>query len=269
MRWAYASHLMSDFPTTAESLQSSTPIYQPASAKLDLPRALRALRALLRDKENTTQVFEIMRALNGRSTARGYRRLLRTAQGGRQAYEREELIRHLDDDAAMVIYPPGTLGAEYLAWRISEGLSAEGLAQESRKGLDLSKVELRHPYAWFGRRIRDVHDLWHILSGYGRDGLGEACLVSFSFAQTRGLGWALIALGAALNVRKLGGGREHVAAIWEGYQRGRKAEWLLGEDYRIVLAEPVETARQRLGISPALLYDAIPAARRNRIVKVS
>ena len=244
------------FPTTA-------PIYKPPSASLDLPRALKAFRALLKNKEDTAQVFEIMRALNGRSTMRGYERLLHTRGGGRLAYDREELIEHLDDDAAMAAYAPGSVGATYLAWRTAEGLSAEGLAQESRRGLDLTKLEMRHPYAWFGRRIRDVHDLWHILSGYGRDSLGESCLVAFSFAQTRGLGWALIALGAALNAKRLGGGRVHRAAIWEGYQRGRKAKWLLAEDYRTILAEPVEAARARLGIAPAPRYDAIPSGLRD------
>ncbi len=249
--------------TATSAFPKTTPIYKPPSASLDLPRAVRAFRALLRNKEDTAQVFEIMRALNGRSTARGYQRLLHTRGGGRLAYAREELIEHLDDDAAMAIYPTGSVGATYLAWRTAEGLSAEGLAQESRKGLDMSKLETQHPYAWFGRRIRDVHDLWHILGGYGRDSLGESCLVAFSFAQTRGPGWALIALGAALNARRMGGGPEHVAAIWEGFQRGRKAGWLMAEDYRTILAEPVAAARARLNIAPPLRYDAITPERRD------
>ena len=253
---------MSDL-TAGSALPATQPAYRPPSAHLDLPRALAAFRALLRNKEDTAQVFEIMRALNGRSTVRAYNRLMRTHGGGLQAYLREELVEHLDDDAAMARYAPGTVGAEYFAWRRAEGLSAEGLANESRKGLDLSSVETRHPYAWFGRRIRDVHDLWHILSGYGRDSLGESCLVAFSYAQTKGLGWALIATGAALNARKLGGGPEHVAAIWEGFQRGRKAKWLLAEDYRTILAEPVASARARLGITPPVKYDAIPPDRRD------
>ena len=42
--------------------------------------ALKALRRLLSDKEDTGQVFEIMPALNGDSTARNYARLLPTPQ---------------------------------------------------------------------------------------------------------------------------------------------------------------------------------------------
>ena len=260
---------MTDLTTVSKAFRPDAPKYKPPSASLDFPRALKAFRALLRDKEDTVQVFEIMRALNGRSTMRGYHRLLNTRGGGPQAYAREELIELLDDDAAMARFPAGSVGAEYFAWRVAEGLSAEGLAQESRKGLDLSRLETRHPYAWFGRRIRDVHDIWHILSGYGRDSLGESCLVAFSYAQTRGPGWALIAVGAALNAKRLGGGAEHRAAIWEGYQRGRRAKWLLAEDYRAILAEPVAVARARLGITPPRLYDAIPAARRDPTLQLA
>ncbi|MEI9985146.1 MAG: hypothetical protein WDN69_19300 [Aliidongia sp.] len=41
-------------------------------------RAFKALRRLLADKDDTGQVFQIMAALNGASTQRGYRRLLTT-----------------------------------------------------------------------------------------------------------------------------------------------------------------------------------------------
>ena len=61
--------------------------------------ALGALQRLLRDKDATEEVFEIMRALNGDSTRKGYHRLLATAEGGRLAYNREELAQKLSDRA--------------------------------------------------------------------------------------------------------------------------------------------------------------------------
>jgi ubiquinone biosynthesis protein COQ4 len=87
-------------------------------ARMERPRrqwgvALRALRRLLSDKEDTGQVFEIMGALNGDSTARNYRRLLTTPRGGRLAYERVELAQRLMDDAWLDAFAPGTVGAAY------------------------------------------------------------------------------------------------------------------------------------------------------------
>lgn len=225
--------------------------------------ALKALRRLLNDKEDTGQVFEIMRALNGTSTARGYHRLLNTPRGGRMAYERAELATKLMDDAWLDSFAAGTVGAAYRDFVRSEQLSAEGLAEVSRQVG--GEIEVAHPYAWFGRRTRDVHDIWHILSGYHRDGLGEACLVAFSYAQTGGLGWALIGAGAAARSRRAGTKHPYVRAIWQGYTRGKAAKWLLGEDYERLLTEPLDRARARLGITPATLYDAIPPQERDML----
>jgi ubiquinone biosynthesis protein COQ4 len=225
--------------------------------------ALRALSRLLSDKEDTGQVFEIMAALNGNATAKNYRRLLTTRTGGRIAYERVELAERLMDGAWLDSFTAGTVGAAYREFVRSENLSAEGLAEISRRRT--AQFEQRHPHAWFGRRNRDAHDIWHILSGYHRDGLGEACLVAFSYAQTRSLGWALIAIGAALRSRR-GPKRPYVRAIWQGYRRGKAARWLPGEDYEQLMAEPLDAARRRLNITPPTIYLSIPPAERDRAV---
>ena len=233
------------------------------STKMDWGHAWRSLQKLLADKEDTRQVFEIMRALNGQSTAKGYIRLLETPEGGRIAFQRREFADRLMDDAWLDSLPAGSVGAHYRDFIRAEDLSAAGLADVSREGIQ--DVDNPHPYAWFGRRTRDVHDIWHILSGYHRDALGEACLVAISYAQTGGLGWALIAFGAASRARK---DKQHpyVKAIWQGYRRGKAAKWMLGEDYERLMAEPLEAARKRLGITPPTIYDSIPANIRDGVV---
>jgi ubiquinone biosynthesis protein COQ4 len=167
------------------------------------------------------------------------------------------------DDAWLDSLPDGSVGAAYRSFIREEQLSAEGLAEVSRMGT--REIDEQHPYAWMGRRTRDVHDIWHILSGYHRDALGEASLVAFSFAQTGGLGWALIALGAAFRAR---GAKDYpfTKAIWQGYKRGKAAAWLLGEDYERLMAEPLEAARVRLNITPATVYNAIPRAVRDGVL---
>lgn len=228
--------------------------------KLQWRRAFAALGRLLRDKEDTVAVFEIMRALNGSSTADGYNRLLTTAQGGRIAYEREEVAELLSDDAWLASLPAESLGAAYRAFLRRNGFTPDGLVQTSKVGAP--PIEQRHPYAWYGRRTRDVHDLWHVLTGYETDGLGEACLVAFSYAQTKGLGWALIAVGAWQRAVRSGLPR-HARAILEGWRSGRAALWLPGEDYRALLAEPLDAARARLKLSPPAVYLSIAPELRN------
>ena len=223
----------------------------------DWGAAFAAMRRLLADKEDTGQVYDIMKALNGDAYAKCYVRLLDTPTGGRVAYERRELEPLLMDEAWLDSFAPGTVGAAYRHFVRSENISAKGLADigRAKQGSD---EDIAHPYAWFGRRIRDTHDIWHILSGYHRDGLGEACLVAFSYAQTRAFGWAFIGIIAALRAWQ-GGSHKAVQAIWQGYKRGKAAKWLSGEDYLQLMNEPLDAARRRLNITPPTIYKAVVA----------
>lgn len=219
--------------------------------------ALRAFRKLVADKEDTAQVFEIMRALSGRSLARGYNHMLKTQEGGRQAYLAEELAHKLDDPVWLARFELGTVGASYRAFREERGFTAEGLADEARKiG---PQIDAQHPVVWYSRRIRDVHDIWHVLTGYETDALGEACVVAFSYAQTRNLGFAFIGWGAAREIQREVKSVPARRAVWQAYRNGKAANWLPGLDYEALFAQPLEVARARLNIRPASVYHAVPA----------
>ena len=235
---------------------------RPFDHALQPMRALRGFRRLVADKEDTEQVFEIMRALSGRSIPRGYARLSRTPEGARQAWLHTEFADRLQDDAWLAALPPGSVGAAYRAFIAVRSISAYGLAQESRKLADVD-IDAAHPSAWYARRLRDVHDVWHVLTGYGTDALGEACVVAFSFSQTRSAGFALIAGGAALEFEKLRRGQPYARAIWQAWRHGARAAWLPALDYETLFSQPLEAARARLRIAPPKTYDAIPAEARN------
>lgn len=216
--------------------------------------ALRALRRLLADGNDTVQVFRIMRALNADTAQKGYRRLLRSPEGGRLAYRRVELSERFGDRAWLDSLPEGTVGAQYRAFLDRTGYSAKGLADISYADGD-GWGEAEHPHSWFGRRERDIHDIWHVLTGYKADeSLGEAALVAFSYAQVGGAGWAFIGSAAALKSLRVTKGTLFARAVAEGYQRGKAAKWLAGEDYIKLMDEPLGAARKRLGLTEPVLY---------------
>jgi ubiquinone biosynthesis protein COQ4 len=238
---------------------ASTPYTPAARRRRDWLAALRALFRLLADNQDTTQVFRITRALNGESWQRNYRRLIASPGGGRLAYRRVELARRLSDRRWIDSFPDGSVGAAYRAFVERTGYSADGLVEVSG-ALEDYPIDMEHPYAWFRRRERDLHDLWHVLTGYRADEpLGEACLVAFTYGQTGGLGWALIAAGLALRSLRLTGGTGFARAVWEGYRIGRRAAWLHGEDYEALMAEPLEAARRRLGLAEPVRYRQVGA----------
>lgn len=225
-------------------------------------RAWRALRRLIADKEDTTQVFEIMNALAGGSVRRGYQQMLDQADGGRQAFLMTELADRLQDKDWLRAFPEGSVGRAYLAFIEERNFSAYGLADESRKVAD-TDIEAAHPHAWYARRLRDVHDIWHVLTGYRTDALGEACVVAFSLPQTRSPGFGVIAAGVALEFVKARTGYPCARAILQAWIRGRRAAWLPGLDYEALFAEPLDAARARLGLSAPTVYERVPVEARN------
>lgn len=229
------------------------PAYPGTSGRREWRTAYAALRRLLANGEDTTQVFIIMRALNVGNAPRNLARLLATDAGGRLAYQRVELAERFTDKAFVASFAPGTVGAAYRHFLETTGYSADGLADISN--LDRLEANIEHPYAWMGRRIRDTHDIFHILTGYRADEtMGEACLVAFSYAQVGGLGWAFIGAGAALKSIRETGGTLFARAVWEGYRHGRKAAWIQGEDFERLMHEPLDTARARLRIAEPVAY---------------
>ena len=188
------------------------------------------------------------------------RKLLTVPGGGRLAFEHVELAQRLTDRSWIDTFADGTVGAAYRNFLDSTGYSADGLVEISMAEGAFQDVTMAHPYAWMGRRERDIHDIWHVLTGYKADEhLGEACLVAFSYAQTGGAGWAFIGLGAALKSLRITGETLFFRAVIEGYRNGKRASWLHAEDYEALLAEPIDAARARLGIVPATVYTAAQA----------
>jgi ubiquinone biosynthesis protein COQ4 len=222
------------------------------------PAAFRAMRKLLADANDTVQVFRVMEALNGGTSQRNYTRLLTTPEGGRIAYKREELVAKLTNREFLAQFAPGTVGAAYRAFLERTGFSADGLEAVSREVEDDRDEE--HPHAWMGRRERDLHDIWHVLTGYpAEDPLGELCLVAFSYAQSKGLGWAFIAMMGSLKSLREAHSGAVLRAVWEGYRNGRNAHWLHGEDIDALFAEPLDAARKRLNIPRPVAFERAQA----------
>lgn len=251
--------------SVTEMRQYTTPMTTGTSGprrRIQPLRALRAMRRLIADKDDTEQVFEIMNALSGNSIRRGYEKLLDHPTGGMQAYLRLELADLLQDRKALARLPQDSVGRAYLAFIEEQDFSAYGLADESRKVSD-TLIEAAHPHAWYGRRLRDVHDVWHVLTGYEADALGEACLVAFSYSQTRSKGFAVIAWAVAVQFARARTGYPAARAVLRAFRDGRRARWLPGLDYSALMELPLEEVRQQLRIPEPGLYRRVPKAVRN------
>jgi|HubBroStandDraft_1064217.scaffolds.fasta_scaffold00015_80 ubiquinone biosynthesis protein COQ4 len=222
--------------------------------------ALRALRALFREGGDTKQVFIIGDALRGRSGERAFERFRRSGVGRAVLAEKRSLLAVLSDRARMAALPVGSLGRTYHDFMAVEDLSADGLVEAAKAaGVTAPSDEQRI----FRERNRDQHDLHHVTTGYGRDPLGEICLLTFGYAQTRNRGMGIIALAGAFKGARAFPKQPIWAAVRQAYRHGRAAATLVEQDWEALLPQSLETVRRRLAIQEPTLYQRISAALRS------
>jgi ubiquinone biosynthesis protein COQ4 len=215
--------------------------------------AWRAIRALLRDPDDTKQVFRIIDALSGRSGERIFARFRQTPAGARILEERRSLLKTLSDRQALLALPEGSLGRVYADFVTREQLSADGLVEASVEGG--RRLDLGEQRRLVGERLRDMHDLWHVVTGYGRDLVGEAALLAFSYAQTRNRGVGFIVAVAWIKAGSEGAGFRRV--IQDAYHRGKRCAWLPAADWELLLAKPLAEVRTELRVGPPPVYQEL------------
>ena len=224
----------------------------PKPAPFQIRRALRALAALNADPDETSHVFTIIEALSGSSRSHLVSLFQKSAEGQHLLDVRPQLIPVLADRAALRQMPEGSLAHAYLRFVESEGITADGLVAAS----DASRSRLLgkgSELEFVANRMRDTHDLWHAVTGYQGDILGEASLLAFNVPQTRNVGVALIAILGFTRVRRLSAWR----VIAGGLRSGARARSLPPVHWEALLPLPLEEVRARLGIRAAHAYEPI------------
>lgn len=221
------------------------------AGRIDLKTAIEAMRALAKDPNDTAQVFRIVESLSGPAAQRQFVRFSRTTTGQRVLQRREDLLTVLADRARLAAMPDDSLGRAYLAFIDAEGITAGGLVEASTEGSTgrWSADVIGAERTLFRRRMRDMHDLWHTVTGYRGDLIGESSLLAFTFAQTRAPGIALIvavALSRAPNAYR--------RVIARGFVRGVRAAWLPGQDWVALLPLPLSTVRDLLHVDAPPSY---------------
>ena len=209
--------------------------------------ALSALRAVLRDPDDTAQVFRLVSALSGRTPKALMGRFAASRGGARLLEDRPALLPRLQDRAALAALPEGSLGRAYLRFVQDADLTADGLVMASTAA-DPATDEVE---AWIGDRLRDSHDVWHVVTGYGTDLLGESALLAFTFAQTRAPGIGLLVAAALVRA----GDPDARRLILDGFLRGVRAAWLPVAPWETLLAEDLQEVRRRLRVGDTPAYE--------------
>ncbi len=210
--------------------------------------ATRAMRALHQDPNDTEQVFLLGIILNAPHLKRFLARMAGDAEGSKLLVDRPAIdSKHIDFDALRAL-PASTLGGAYVRYLDAENLDPD---------LFQAPPGLPEVPAYLAQRVRQTHDIWHVLTGYKTDVAGEVALQAFSYAQMRMPSSALLTLIGT--VRLAPHARKVVAAAWEGFQRGAEAAFLPVVRFEDMWEDDLDDVRRRLQIRPANV--AIPEIR--------
>jgi ubiquinone biosynthesis protein COQ4 len=94
-------------------------------------------------------------------------------------------------------------------------------------------------------RFTVMHDLWHVLVGYDATTAGESALMCFSLPQR--VNDRALPIFIAMSVLT---GKIRARNALEAFRRGRRARFLSAEPFELLLPLPLDTVRERLGITP-------------------
>jgi ubiquinone biosynthesis protein COQ4 len=225
-----------------------------AAPRYDFPKAWRHFKELIRDKENTAEVFPIFEALPWRGGIDAALAFLATERGQRIRASEPALAPLLDDHASLRKLPEGSLAHAYCDFMEREGLSAQGLIDELDKYRP-AEQRIDDQVTWYFNRMRDTHDLLHVLTGFGRDALGEQCVLAFTYGQQPALAHLFLGYAGALEIAKRMKVKVPVfRAVREAQRMGTTCPRLVEMPIRELLAMPIEEARRKLGIGEPAYY---------------
>jgi ubiquinone biosynthesis protein COQ4 len=203
-------------------------------------RALIALRKIVANPDDTPQVLVFTSLIS--TGASVHKRLDRyfADPAIRKLYDEHRALdsRTVDLDALAAL-PAGTLGHAYATF-----LRSHGLTPEVFDGAPAGVSDPRLSYVI--QRMRQTHDLWHVVTGCETDPAGEIALQAFTFAQTRAPGNAILAtVGVVRSVRQRPGIVRDVIAL---YRTGARAKQLPSFTWEDHWETPLSEVRAMLGL---------------------
>lgn len=220
-------------------------------------KAWQAFQGLVRNKEDTRYVFAFFENVNGRSYTKFYERFTASDYGQSILADREQVGRVLNDRATLESYGPGTFAAAYLDYLDSEDLKPEGVfeAHWAQAPREMAAMRDNWPGLYAVSYMMSLtHDLYHVLSGYSRDPLGEALLLVFTGTQTNGRGPKWLGRLAGLRLRYEIPSWPVGRMMAEAKRNALAATPFYTTDLTALLPLPLEEARARLKVNPPQLY---------------
>jgi len=209
------------------------------------------------DVAKGVHMIDALGALFGRGDRTMVGRMRASEQGRRILAARKSVLDVLADRPRLRTLPEGTLGRAYAHFADDNQLFPEELAEaviEARAATGGQVPGATPELAFLQDRYRDLHDIWHVVTGYGTDLAGEYGIVAL---QSKQVGYRAMAITGFLStlMTSIAQRRFDLIGTWfEGRRRGRRGAYLLAEDWESLLEQPLAEVQAKLGFEKPPVY---------------
>ena len=235
------------------------PVIHPARKppQRNVGKAWYHFKRYIKDKEQTNEVVAVFDNLPWRELHDEAAAFLQTDRG-REIYRAEPYLpTFLDDHEALRCTPKGSFAHAYCDFMEREGLTAAGMVEATKAREDANYFD--DGVNWYIERLRDFHDILHIVTGYGRDILGEQCIFAYMYHQRPSPGHLYLAWIGALMVRAqaLRSRAPIIGALREARRNGKGCPRIVEQPIQELFALPLEEVRARFNTPAPHVYHKV------------
>jgi ubiquinone biosynthesis protein Coq4 len=207
--------------------------------RLQSLRMVAGLAEFLKNPGSLDSVFGVARSLqNSPLSTQMFRHLL--ADPAMAALVRDNWRPDPIDLEALEQLPPGSLGHVYAHQLRSQGLTPESL---------LDPTPISSPEQFVVHRLRETHDIVHVLTGFGTDGSGELGLQAFNLAQNRSPLAVMLIFGGMLKTLQDDEPLEPLlSALARGFELGLRTPCLIARRLEDGWDRPLADWQRELGL---------------------
>lgn len=196
--------------------------------------------SLLRNPSNTQSVYDIEDGLYGSQAMQLAVDFIKADASAAELVQ-DRYIAPSPDLETLLQYPQDSLGYCYAA-----SLTEAGFDPEFYRA-----IAVRDDASYILLRLRQTHDIWHLITGFGTDVAGELGLKAFELAQTRRpMALVLLTFGLLKALLKTPDALATLLpTISQGYQLGLRTQPLLSQKWEAQWEKPLQEWRQELGFT--------------------
>ncbi len=155
---------------------------------------------------------------------------------------RERYLQPVPDTEALSKLPKDSLGYRYFYHLDSQGFDPDYYR----------KIEVQNDIDYVMMRIRQTHDVWHVVTGFDTHPLGEIAIKAVELAQTHRPMAAAICAGGVFRymLRQPDEFGDCLDSIVAGYHMGLQSKSLLSMKWEDLWDRKLDDLRERLGVTP-------------------